>query len=117
VYINPVYFSDYGGNSLVDTQVIKYSWVIDPLKEFRSSSSIPLVLNIPYERSLLFQRDARHLEINIYDIAGRCLESIKLKYIKRGKKMTLKNLKKGVYFIRIKDDDKEIHTYKKVLFK
>lgn len=117
VYINPVYFYDYGGNSLVDTHVIKYSWIIDPLKEFKNPSSTPLVLNIPFERSLLFQRDARNLEINIYDIAGRCLESIKLKYIKRGKRMILKNLKKGVYFIRIKDEAEKICIYKKVLFK
>ncbi len=117
VYINPVYFSDYGNNPLVDTQVVKYSWIIEPLKEFKNPSPIPLVLNIPFEKILLFQKDARNLKIDVYDIAGRCLESIKLKYIKKGRKMTFKSLKKGVYFLKIKDDAGKTYIYKKVLFR
>lgn len=114
VYINPLYFSDYGGNPLADTQIIRYS---GSLKIFENSEKQEeFVMNFPFDRKIIFERDARDIEINLYNIAGRCLGSIKLKYIKKGEEVVFEKLKKGIYFIEVKTE-KFKGMYKKVILK
>ena len=73
-------------------------------------------LNFTFEKNIIFKKDFKNLEIKIYDIVGREIEDLKFKYIKRDEKIEFKNLKKGVYFIDIKMENKR-KILKKVIIK
>ncbi|MEO0260025.1 MAG: T9SS type A sorting domain-containing protein [candidate division WOR-3 bacterium] len=113
VYINSIYFSDYGGNELCDTNIIIYRSGIPPLNEFNLISE-KFFINFPFKKDIIFYQDLKDVEIKVYDVAGRCLNSLKLKCVKKGEKFEFKNLKKGIYFLEIKIKDRK-EICKKIL--
>ncbi|MEO0287479.1 MAG: T9SS type A sorting domain-containing protein, partial [candidate division WOR-3 bacterium] len=113
VYINSIYFSDYGGNELCDTNIIIYRSGIPPLNEFNLISE-KFFINFPFKKDIIFYQDLKDVEIKVYDVAGRCLNSLKLKCVKKGEKFEFKNLKKGIYFLEIKTKDRK-EICKKIL--
>ena len=115
VYINPIYFSDYGGNSLCDTQIIFYRSGMEPLIENKDKNEEEY-LNFTFEKNIIFKKDFKNVEIKIYDVGGRKIEDLKFKYVKKNEKVDFKNLKKGIYFINIKIGDKR-KILKKVIIK
>ncbi len=113
VYINPLYFSDYGGNSLCDTNIIIYRSGIKPLGELIRISERKFISPL-FKKYIVFEENLEDVEIKVYDVAGRCIDRLKLKFVKKSEKVKIEKAKKGVYFFEIKIKDKK-EIYKKIL--